>query len=262
MVGVAVQRRVDGGLPVGERLARRAVDEVEADVVEAGRARPVDGGGHPHRVVGAVEGAQDVVDRRLHAEADPVEAGRPQLLEVPRRDAVGVGLRGDLDVVGQAELGRRARHDRAEVGGLQQRGRAAAEEDRLDLDVAVAQHVAGEADLADRRLGVRRPAGADLVAELEGGVGVEVAVAAAHAAERDVDVETERLAAEGRPGLVGEQAVLGRDVAVGLGGGHVPHPTTRAAPCRAASDRHVERGGQAAARPIPSSSPSGASSRR
>ena len=124
----------------------------------------------------------------------------------------------------------RARQDGAEVGRLQQRRRTSAEEDRVDLDVAVAQHVAGEADLADRRLGVRRPAGADLVAELVGGVGVEVAVAAAHAAERHVDVEAERPAAELRPRLVGEQAVLGREVAVGLGGGHGRHPTTQRAP--------------------------------
>ena len=185
-----------------------------------GLPRPVDGRRHPHRVVGAVEGPQHVVDGRLHAEADAVEARGPQLLEVPRGDAVGVGLGGDLDAVGQAELRGRARHDRAEVGGLQQRRRTSAEEDRLDLDVAVAQHVAGEADLADRRLGVRRAAGADLVAELVGGVGVEVAVAAAHAAERDVDVEAEGLAAELGPRLVGQQAVLGGDVAVGLRGGH------------------------------------------
>ena len=36
-----------------------------------------------------------------------------------------------------------------------------------------------------------------------------------------MDVETERLAAELAQRLVGQQAVLGRDVAVGLGGGHV-----------------------------------------
>ena len=53
----------------------------------------------------------------------------------------------------------------AEVGRLEQGGRAATEEDRLDLHVAVPQHLPGEADLADRCLGVRRPAGADLVAQ-------------------------------------------------------------------------------------------------
>ena len=227
VVRLARERGLHRGLPVGQRLPRRAVDQVEADVLEAGLPRPVDGRGHPHRVVGAVQRAEHVVDRRLHPEADPVEARGPQLLEVPRRHAVGVGLRRDLHVVGQAELGRGAGHDGAEVGRLQQRRRTASEEDRLDLHVAVAEHVAGEADLADRCLGVRRPAGAHLVAELLGGVGVEVAVAAAHAAERDVDVEAERLRAELRPGLVGEQTVLGRGVAVRLSGGHARNPTTQ-----------------------------------
>ena len=41
--------------PVGERLPRRAVDQVEADLLEAGLPRPRDGRGHPRRVVGAVQ---------------------------------------------------------------------------------------------------------------------------------------------------------------------------------------------------------------
>ena len=170
--------------------------------------------------VGAVERAQHVVDRGLHAEADPVEAGGAQLLEVPGGDAVGVGLGRDLDVVDEPELRRGAGHDGPEVRGLQQRGGATAEEDRLDGDVAVAEHLAREADLPDRRFGVRRPAGAHLVTELLGRVGVEVAVAAPHRAERHVDVDAEGLAAELGPRLVGEQTVLGGDVTVGLGGGH------------------------------------------
>ena len=56
-----------GGLetcpPVRLRLPRGAVDEVQADAVEAGLARPLHDARHPLRVVRAVEGGQDVRHR-------------------------------------------------------------------------------------------------------------------------------------------------------------------------------------------------------
>ena len=104
--------------------------------------------------------------------------------------------------------------------GAEQGRRTAAEEDRVHRQVPVAEHPARQPDLGDRGLGVRRARGAGLVAELLGGVGVEVAVAAADRAERHVHVEPERPAAElGERGL-GQGPVRGSRVARGKRGRH------------------------------------------
>ncbi len=142
--------------------------------------------------MGAVEGGQHRVDGRLHAEADPREPGLAERRQVPGGHAVGVGLGRHLDVGGEAELrGDRGQH-RGEVARAEEGRRTAAEEDRVDRDVAVAEHASRQPDLGDRGLGVRRARGAGLVAQLLGRVGVEVAVAAPHRAERHVHVEAER----------------------------------------------------------------------
>ena len=196
VVGVAGQRRLEREAPVVERLPRRAVDEVEADLFEAGLAGPLDDRGDPQRVVGAVEGGEHVVDGRLHAEAHPGEAGLAQRLEVPQGHAVGVGLGGDLDPRGEPELRGNGGQDRRQVARPEQRRRTAAEEDGLHREVAVTEDPPGQPDLRDRGLGVRRSRGAGLVAELGGGVGVEVAVAAPDRAERHVHVDPERAGAQ------------------------------------------------------------------
>ena len=115
-----------------------------------------------------------------------------QLRQVGRRDAVRVGLGRHLGAFGDPELRPHRVHHRDEVTRRQQGRRPPAEEDRVDRYVDVPDHLPGEPDLVDRRLGVRRPGRATHVTELGCGVGVEVAVAAAHRAERHVDVEAER----------------------------------------------------------------------
>ena len=71
------QGRLEGRPPVRRRLPRRAVDEVDVEVVEAGRPGgrhgPFDAGG----VVGAAEGGQHVGGHRLHPERQAVHAAGP-----------------------------------------------------------------------------------------------------------------------------------------------------------------------------------------
>ena len=172
---------VEGGLPIGVGLARRAVDEVEVQAVDARVARPPHGPRHVVGVVGATEREQHVRAHRLHAERHPVHPGGAvgaQLLEV---DGVGVALDGDLGVA-------RARdgvEDGGESGCVEQRRRAAAEE-----------HAGGVGqgstlEVADAR--------GDVVVDEVRPVGPrgEVAVVAPRRAERDVHVHPE--ARRGRP---------------------------------------------------------------
>ena len=152
VVGLAREGGLDGRRPVGGALPRRAVDEVEADLVEAGRPRVGDDTRHPLGIVRPVERGQHVRHGRLHAERDPVVAGRPQPLEVGQVDGVGVGLGGHLGIRRKAELGVDRREDPAEVLGRQQRRRTSAEEDRRHREVGCAEHAIGPA-------GPRRPRG-------------------------------------------------------------------------------------------------------
>ena len=112
-------------------------------------------------------------------------------LEVPQRHTVGVGLGRDLGVVGEAELRRDRRHDRAQMRRVQQGRRTPAEEDRLHDRRLVAQHSSGHPDLVDGGFDVRRSRRSVGLAELTGGVGVEVAIAAPGGTERDVHVYPE-----------------------------------------------------------------------
>ena len=143
-----------------------------------------------------------MLGRRLHAEADPGEAGlaqagqrgrasptrgwprssprrrrRPGRARGPRR-----GRRRGRRPAAASACRRRRRPWRRSAG----RGRGSG----------------GPAQLGDRRPGVLGAVGAG--AELVGGVGVEVAVAAAGRAERDVHVEAERRRRQARAGALGQ----------------------------------------------------------
>ncbi|CAM5574993.1 hypothetical protein SALBM217S_07552 [Streptomyces griseoloalbus] len=225
MVGTRADRRVERGAPVVVRLPRRAVDQVEVDVVEAGRAGLGDARLGPAGGVGAVEDLQHVLPGALHAEGDPVEAAGPQLGQVGRADGLRVGLRGDLGVRRETELlADRAQHPHQVARG-EQGGRASADEHRAHRARVVAEDLPGQPDLVDEGLGVVVAGGehAAGAAQLGRGVGVEVAVAAAGGAVGDVQVEPE--GAVGRPGERGrgQRAVGGDGLAVGECGRHVLH---------------------------------------
>jgi hypothetical protein len=68
VVGPGGQRRLQRGPPVTVGLPRRAVDQVQADVLEAGLAGPAGTLGRPAGLVDTVQHGQHVRLSRLHAE--------------------------------------------------------------------------------------------------------------------------------------------------------------------------------------------------
>ena len=200
----------------------RAVDQVEADVARSPAcARPVDRGRDPHRVVGAVEG-RAARGRRPTACRRTIRV-KPAVAQ--RREVPGVTLSGLASVVistsgASPNSAARARHIAPRSAGWSRVGVPPPKKTVVDRHVAVAPARAGRSGSRAIAASAYDDRPAPTLAELVRGVGVEVAVAAAHAAERDVDVEPEGLVAELGPRLVGQQAVLGGDVAVGLRGGH------------------------------------------
>src|SRR6187551_2988540 len=115
----------------------------------------------------------------LCAERDAVDPVREQQLRELRRDRLRVRLDGRL------RRGRQRSEEPRESGGLRERGRAAAEEDGLNVGC---ERVALELQLREQRVDVRAVLGA------AAGEGDEVAVAAAVGAERQVDVQVPRAA--------------------------------------------------------------------
>ena len=122
---------VERGGPVGVGLPRRAVDQVEVDVLEPGGARPR----------AAASTARPGVCRRSRTASTCSAADcMPRLTRVKPAsrsraseagvDRLRVGLGGHLDVVGDREQLADLGEDGGEVVGRQQRGRAAADEDR------------------------------------------------------------------------------------------------------------------------------------
>ncbi len=220
VVHAALQGGVQGPAPVVHGLPRRAVDQVQRDV-EADLPGPPDDVGHARRVVGALEGRQDVRHGRLHAEGHPREPRSRERGERRRGHGVGVRLGRHLSARGEAPgVPDGVEHPR-EVARGQERRRPATHEHRVhDASAApdVVQHPAREADLAQHGRGVRRLVGAP--AELGGRVGGEVAVAAAHAAERHVQVDAEPMGPvlARHPGR--QSAVVGHRLAVREGGRH------------------------------------------
>jgi hypothetical protein len=155
-------------------------------VREARGARGVVGGARTGGGVLAVQRGQQRIVQGLHAQAHAGHAERAVRGEALAGRALRVALHGDLGVGGETQTRRQALEDRTEILRRQQRGRAAAEEDRGQLDGARPRARRGQVDLraqrgheARHRLGLVRG-------------GVERAVAAADRAERDVDVAAER----------------------------------------------------------------------
>jgi hypothetical protein len=161
--------------------------------------------------VDPVEYGQHLRHRALHAERHPGETTRPQLGEVTRVDRLRVGLGGDLGAVGQPELGVDRAQDRDQVGGREQRRRAAAEEHGLHPNRT--EHPAGQPNLVDHR--PRVVLATRSTAELSGGVGVEVAIAAAGGAVRHMHVDPERLCADAYAGRRRKHAVQRRRITIG-----------------------------------------------
>ena len=229
------------GLPVGERLPRRAVDEVEADLLEAGCARPVDDGRHPQRVVGAVEGLEHVRRRptacrsEIRLKPAPRSSSRSQSATLSGLDSVVTSA-----PVGEPEL----RGDRRQRSRPGRPGSAASAYRRRRRPCDTGRSTSpstppGQPYLCDRRLGVRRPrrAGRARPSSL-GGVGVEVAVAAPHRAERHVHVEPERPPAQPRQRALRQRPVRGDRITRRAARTACAHPRTTGVGS-SASRRHI-----------------------
>ena len=172
---------------------RRAVDEIEAHGEPRGS-----GGGHRsldiRRVVGAVEGGEDVRHSGLHTEG---RGWNPFSRNVSRYAAsTESGLASVVtSAPGQARTSRMPRSKPVSRPREASWG-AAAEEHGVDGRHVRSEHAVGEGELALGRVDVRgrRPLGPELAER----VGVEVAIAAADPTEGNVDVDGQRTAREMR----------------------------------------------------------------
>ena len=188
VLGRELGERADRHAEVRGRLPREPQHQVEADVVEAGPARGVERSARPGLVVDPAEARQFLVDERLHAEAQPVDAGLAVAGQPVERHRFRVGLERDLGARVHVERFAAGTDQCGNVGRGEQRRGASAEVDR----VGRGRRPAG------RRL--EGQAGTDLpgkrrdVAAFEAGVSHaagEGAVPAERGTEGDVQVEAD-----------------------------------------------------------------------
>ena len=185
MVGLEVDDVAQGLHPLLARLVRQTVHEVDRDIVKARAARERDGLLRLPVVVRAAEGLELGVVVRLHADGDAVEARAAQPHEHGQRHGVGVGLKRDLRVAADVEAAVDLGEDLREPAGAEERGRAAAKIDGIDL-------IAGR---ALRRLTDVEDDGIEIpvhqIPAARAGDGIEITVFAFAPAERDMDVDAE-----------------------------------------------------------------------
>ncbi len=96
MIGGQVEGSAQAVLPGSQRLIREAVNQVEADVVEAGRASHRNGAIHSLKVMFPLEKGQFCLVGALHTKAEPVDADSAQGLQVGVVDGSGVGFERDF----------------------------------------------------------------------------------------------------------------------------------------------------------------------
>ena len=75
-----------------------AIDEVDADVLEASLFGPVEALLGMMRVVATAQILQVVVEKALDADAEAVDPELAQTFEVFQRQRVGIGLKGDFGI--------------------------------------------------------------------------------------------------------------------------------------------------------------------
>ena len=161
-------------LEVGDALAGDAIDEVEREVVKAGAAQGADGSADVVRACAPLERLEQVRLEALRAERDAVDALLAEQCCQGRRERLRICLDGRLG--GGRKRGEQPRERR----GLREGGRAATEEDGLDL---IREQTALQLQFPEQRVDVAA------VVAVVAGDGDEVAVAAAVRTEREVDVE-------------------------------------------------------------------------
>src|SRR6478672_9799799 len=124
------QRLLELILPVGKQLLGTGIDQVEARARED-RLREAHGAdGFVHRVPAAELGERPFA-QRLHAQRDAIDAGSAIALEALGLDRGRIGLERDLGLWSDSPVLPDGFKDRCDRARIHQRGRAAAEEDRL-----------------------------------------------------------------------------------------------------------------------------------
>jgi hypothetical protein len=141
----------------------------------------------PPPVVQAPDPLEDRVVQRLDPQAETGDAGRAVGGELPARDALRVALHGDLRVALEREVAADGLEDAGQGVRLQERRRAAAEEDAADADAPGPRQRGQQRQLAVQ--GRQVPPHRGRVVQR---ARVEGAVVAAPRAERNVDVKAER----------------------------------------------------------------------
>lgn len=167
--------------PAFVRLSRQAIDEVDADVLEAMPTAAADGFDGLTGIVAAVQQAEGGVVEGLYAHAEAVEGQAAEHGYVLFGQVVGVCLKGNLFTGIEAiDVGQGVEY-LAEIFLLELRGCATAEIDGTDglaLQVVAAhrEFIAQGVDVASFQVAACG--------------GVEVAIDASRLAERDVDIDT------------------------------------------------------------------------
>ena len=191
VLGVEGQHLRQRVQPLIQRLTRQAVDQVHAQVADAGLA---DGLGRLFDLVEGVD-APDAAQQRvvggLDAQGDAVHPGAAQGTQgLYIAGGVRVGLHGDLRVTAEAVAFADGREDGLEAGCAQVGGRAAADIHRV--------YQMGGGLGGDLLQMAHQGGGVSVHFLLAVGQGVKIAVAAFLPAEGDVDVQPQRL--RGGPG--------------------------------------------------------------
>ena len=177
------QGGAEGLLPGFQALARQAVDEIKAEVVDLGPAQLRRGQLHLAGGVDAVDAAQLPGVGGLHPQRDPVDPGPAQGSHGAGVHAVGVALEGDLRLPAHGEAALKIEQQLPDALGAVIGGGAAAEVDGVDRP---ALHQGGPAfELGEEGLLV------EVHLFLPARQGVEVAVVTFAPAKGDVDVKSQ-----------------------------------------------------------------------
>jgi hypothetical protein len=123
---------LQGAFPDFERLARQAVDQIDRDRVEAGRAGDLDA---LPRLLGSVPAAQELQGLRvegLNPQGEKTDAEIPPGADALRIDVLGIGLEGNPDALLDRKVFADGFEDPSVVLRRESGGRAAAEVDRVD----------------------------------------------------------------------------------------------------------------------------------
>ena len=168
--------------PAGDVLTLAGIDQVEADPGECFTCN-IEGAARLRGAVQSPQAPQRSIIKRLYSHGNPVHPASAEGAEPARLDRGRVGLKGDLEIIGDrpqpADLVDHGRHG----VGIHQAGRAAAEEH-------AAQHPArGQSGAAAQFRQIGAPPA--VMVDRGGDMRVEVAIGAFGGAERPVQVQAE-----------------------------------------------------------------------